>query len=163
MALNARRIIIIAFILTTVVFNVITVYTAGVYFRAYAGVRNFNVSIQEFKANIFNASYASTETILTIRNPSQCMFEALYIVERLELEGQFISVDGMYMWTKPLQIPPQSNITVTLEQNIHYDRIQYVRSRLEEYWLMEIRMLLNGPLVGTFMYNSLFTTKITNI
>jgi len=28
---------------------------------------------------------------------------------------------------------------------------------------MEIRMLLNGLLVGNFMYDSWFTTKITNI
>jgi len=163
MPLNARRIIILAFLLTTIAFSTMAAYTTHLYFRAYTCVRNLNVDIQKFNVNIFNVSYASTETILTIQNPSECTFKVLYIVERLELEGQFISVDGRYMWTNPMKIPPQSNVTVTLELNIHHDRIQYVKTRLKDYWLMEIRMLLNGLLVGDFMYDSWFTTKITNI
>lgn len=163
MPLYARRIIIATFLLTTLTFTAIAAYTTHLYFRAYVGVKNLNVAIQEFKVNIINISYAFTETILTIQNPSECAFEALYIVERLELDDQFISIDGRYMYAKPMKIPQQSNVTVTLELNIHYNRIQYVESRLKDYWLMEIRMLLNGPLVGTFMYDSWIRTKITNI
>lgn len=163
MPLNVRRIIILAFLLTSIAFSAITAYTTHLYFQAYTCVRNLNVGIQEFNVDISNISHASTETILTIQNPSECTFKVLYVVERLELEGQFISIDGTYMWTKPLEIPPQSNATVTLELNIHHDRIQYVKTRIKDYWLMEIRMLLNGLLVGNFMYDSWFTTKITNI
>jgi len=161
--LNVRRIVSFAFLLITIAFSAIAVQTTHLYFQAYTCVRNPNVVIQEFNVDISNISHASTETILTVQNPSECTFKVLYIVERLELEGQFISIDGVYMWTKPLEIPPQSNATVTLELNIDHDRIPHVRTRMEGYWLMEIRMLLNGLLVGNFMYDSWFTTKITNI
>jgi len=163
MPLNVRRIIILAFLITSIAFSAMTAYTTHLYFQAYTCVRHLNVDIQEFNVDISNISHASTETILTIQNPSECTFKVLYVVERLELEGQFISIDGIYMWTKPLEIPPQSNTTVTLELKIQHDRIQYVKTRISDYWLMEIRMLLNGLLVGNFMYDSWFTTKITNI
>jgi len=161
--LNIRRIVSFAFLLITIAFSVTTVQTTRLYFQAYTCVRNLNVDIQEFNVDISNISHAFTETILVVQNPSECMFKVLYVVERLELEGQFISVDGIYMWAKPLEIPPQSNATVTLELNIDHDQIQYVRTRMEDYWFMEIRMLINGLLVGNFMYDSWFTTKITNL
>lgn len=163
MPLNIKRIVSFAFLLITVAFSAVTIQTTHLYFQAYTCVRNFNVVIQEFTVDISNISHASTETIITIQNPSECTFKVLYIVERLELEGQFIEINGIYMWLNPLEIPSQSNATVTLELNIDHDQIQYVRARMENYWLMEIRMLLNGPLVGNFMHDSWFTTKITNI
>ena len=163
MPLNIKRIVSFAFLLITIAFSVTTVQTTHLYFQAYTCVRNLNVDIQEFNVDISNISHASTETILTVQNPSECTFKVLYIEERLELEDQFISIDGIYMWAKPLEIPPQSNATVTLKLNIDHDQIQYVRTRMENYWFMEIRMLLNGLLVGNFMYDSWFTTKITNI
>ena len=163
MPMDARRIIIATFLLTSIAFTTMAAYTAHLYFRAYVSVRNLNVDIQKFNVDIINISYASIETILTIQNPSECAFEALYIVERLELNGQFISVDGRYMWAEPMKIPPQSNVTVTLELSIPHDRVQYVEYRLKDWWLMEILMLLNGPLVGTFMYDWWFETKITSI
>jgi len=156
---NLRRITVTTFVIITLVFVIWNAYTSYTYFTVYAALKNFSVTIRKFDLEILNASIR-TGTVIGFENPSQYTFDALSIVERLSLQGEFLLIEGLYRYSEPLRIDPMSDINVTIHAEItDKEKIEWIKKWQDEDWLAEIRTLVNGPLVGKFLHDQWVVTK----
>jgi hypothetical protein len=158
---NLRKIIAVTFVAVTVIFAILNTYTSYTYFTVYKALKNFSITIQEFNLEFLDSS-ARTVTIVNVHNPSECKFEAMWIVERLTLQGEFILIESLYMYEKHLQVHPMSSVNVTIQAEINNDeKTEWIKEWHDEEWLIEIRVLMNGPLVGDFLYDEWIPVNVT--
>jgi len=150
------------FLLTSFFLTLFTVYSANVYIRVYESIRNFDVSTPELKVMVSNASYASTETTMTLFNPSRSKIGLVQVIEGIHLNNEFITIGSLYMLPgRPVEIHPMSNITITIKADIPPYRIHYVTSQTEKTWFIDVRVSLSGEIVGTFPWRgSWFITDV---
>lgn len=135
------------FLLTSSFLAFFAFYSADVYIRVYASIRDFDVPTPEFEVIILNNSYASTETTITLQNPSKSKFELVSIEEGIYLDGEFITI-GRFSGRQ--EIHPMSEITTMIKTDIPHYRIHYVTEKTERTWLVTVRITLNAEIVGTF-------------
>lgn len=151
----------VIFLSTSFFLTLFTVYSANVYIRVYESIRNFDVSTPELKVIVSNASYASTETTMTLFNPSRSKFKLEQVTEGIHLNNEFITIGSLYMSGRPVEIHPMSNITIIIKADIPPYRIHYVTSQTEKTWFIDVRVSLSGEIVGTFPWRgSWFITDV---
>ena len=141
------------FLLTSFFLTLFTFYSANVYIRIYETIRNFDASTPELKVMVSNASYASTETTMTLLNPSRSKLELIQVTEGIHLNGEFITTGSLYnIPSKSVEIHPMSEITITIKADIPRYRILYVTSRKERTWIINVRIVLSTEIVETFSW-----------
>jgi len=131
-------------------------YTAYYYFEVYKGTHFLDVRVEKFNFRILNSTYATTQTKILLLNPSKLTFDVIYVEERLTYYdwgqyGQYITGKS-YWFDKPRTLQPTSNLTVTVEEVVPRSKIE-----VSKPVYAELRIYLNGPLVGEFLLNSLET------
>lgn len=155
MTIDARKTVVMAFIIATIVSTTIVAYTARAYIGLYEATRSFNVTVQKFTVDVFNDTYALIETVLIMQNPSEYTFEVIYVQERLRLnvtgEWQHILVDGAYFWQNPKLMPPFSNVTTTFKTSVPESRIWHITEQTERTWLVWISVYMKGPFVNEML------------
>lgn len=142
----------VIFLSTSFFLTLFTFYSANVYIRVYETIRNFDTSTPELKVTVSNASYASTETTMTLLNPSRSKLELVQVIEGIHLNGDFIAIGNLDMPDKSAEIHPMSEITITIKANIPSYRIRYVTSKIEGTWIINVRIVLSTEIVGTFSW-----------
>lgn len=158
---NLRTIIIATFITTTAIFAILNAYTSYTYFTVYKAIRDLNISVQKFNVEFLDAN-VSISTTVSFDNPSGYTFEARGVEKRLSLQEQFILIKGLYMFAKPLQIHPMSNINVTIQAEITDEKkTEWIKKWYDENWLAEIKVWVNGPLVNEFLHDQWTLIKVT--
>ena len=163
MRYNIRRIITVTFLLISLIFVIILGYTTYLYFRVYATIRNFNVTIPTLTVNVGENSYVKIETPITLYNPSEMSLELIQILESLWLEGNYVS-RGSLSWQNPIEIRPRSTVNVTITAEVPSNKIQYVITQLDEDWIVYTRIFLKVPLVGVFSWqNTWLIQDITRV
>ena len=147
MPLRRPAILKAAFLVTSFLLALFTFYSTDVYFRVYGSIRNFDVPTPKFNVIIWNNSYASTETTITLLNPSESEFQLVSIIEGIYLDGEFITIGHL---SDKREIHPMSETTMMIKTDIPHYRIRYVTEKPERTWLVSIRITLNAEIVGTF-------------
>lgn len=158
---NLRTIIIVTFVTTTAIFAILNAYTSYTYFTVYKAVRDLNISVRKFNVEFLDAN-VSISTTISFDNPSGYTFEARGVEKRLSLQGQFILIEGVYLFAKPLQIHPMSSLNVTIQAEItNEEKTEWIKKWYDEDWLAEIKVWVNGPLVNEFLHDQWILIKVT--
>lgn len=142
-----RKIIMASFILTTVVLTCTLSYSSYLYYGIYSATRGIDFKIQNFDVKILNTSYVMMETELLVENPSEYVFQALTISQRLWLNGRYI-VTMHVNFIKPADIRPMSDTTFMSQQKVPSHLTQYVVEQTERNWIAEIIAMIECPMVG---------------
>lgn len=150
MQLRRFTILKVIFLSTSFFLTLFTFYSTNVYIRVYESIRNFDVSTPELKVMVSNASYATTETTMTLWNPSRSKIELVQVTEGIHLNNEFMTIGRLSMSGRPVEIHPMSNITIIIKADIPPYRIHYVTSQIERTWFIDVRISLSGEIVGTF-------------
>lgn len=158
MRLNKRKIVTLSFLLLSIVFAGIVVYTTHVYFMVYVGVKDLHATVPYLTVRIINSSYILVETPISIQNPSECIFQllmttqGLYLEKPWKIEQILISSKG---WEN-LTIPPKSTVNVTIQAEVPFTKIQDVMTYPESKWVANVRIHFQGPLVGVFSWQNVW-------
>lgn len=152
MQLRRLTIFKVIFLSTTFLLTLFTFYSANVYIRIYETIRNFGASTPELEVIASNFSNASMETTMTLLNPSRSELELIQVREGIYLDGEFLTIGSLYMSYDPVEILPESEITVTVEADIPSNKILYVISKTERTWFINVRIVLSTEIVGTFSW-----------
>ena len=132
---NARKIVWIAFVITTVASGGILSYTLHVYFGVYRAVRLINISVVGF---LFYPSNESpwTETNITIENPSEYSFTVDLLQQKLYLNS--LDTEGYIFTTylsNPIILGPFSNFNATFKIIVPDYKISVVASAASRNWM----------------------------
>lgn len=152
MQLRRLTIFKVIFLSTTFLLTLFTFYSTNVYIRIYETIRNFGASTPELEVIASNFSNASMETTMTLLNPSRSELELIQVREGIYLDGEFLTIGSLYMSYDPVEILPESEITVTVEADIPSNKILYVISKTERTWFINVRIVLSTEIVGTFSW-----------
>lgn len=145
MSLNARKIVWIVFLISTIISSFMILYTYNVYFGVYRAIRLVNVSVKGFRLS-FSDDAAWTETNLTIENPTKYTF----IVEFFEQELYLNSLDSKgYIFTayqpKTAILNPFSNFNITFKIIIPEHKIHMIISANKRTWLAVFFITIEKP------------------
>jgi hypothetical protein len=141
----------IIFLSTSLFLALFTFYSANVYIMVYETIRHINIPTPELKVIVSNASYAATETKITLQNPSKTRLELIQVMEGIRLNSEFLTSGSLSMQGKPVEIQPMSDVNITIKAEIPHFRIERVTgTQVERMWVIDVRITLSAEIVGIF-------------
>ena len=134
------------------------VYSFTAYLGIFKAVRTLEMSISDFDFRVLNSTKAITETVVFMNNSSPHEFYAIYLTERVFVNGMFVGTThlGTIGRSASIYVPPNSskNATMTLELDLLFLLPHLVEMLLEpssqKEWTLLIDAQMEGPLVGKF-------------
>jgi len=121
------------------------------YFGVYVAVRSFNVKVEKFSVTVFNRTYALTETLLAIQNPSRYTFEVIFIMQKLFFNEALFGMETFDLKGDPMWMRPQSNATTTIQIYAGSLKVSELTESEEKDWSTLIHVGVVIPLVGRSM------------
>lgn len=149
--MTVRRIIVAIYALTTIVAVILTGFFMNEYFGIYTAVRMFDVSVEEFSVVVLNETYALTETLLVVQNPSDYAFEVIYVMQKLLLDGAFFGIRSIDMMADPVWMGSGSEVTIPVQIDVGATGVSRLAESKEKEWDTLIHVGLMVPLVGRSM------------
>lgn len=160
MVWSFRRIGIVVFIIITLALTVSTTYSWNEYNGVYRTVRNFAITVKNINFQVLNFTYASMEIVMPMQNPSDYSIKAFYITAIVALNGQYILTYGVDMWGTPANVPPSSNVTLTIKPNVtDPNKIQFITAQSPKRWTISLITWVEAPLVGRLQLT--FRSRLT--
>jgi len=147
-----------SFTIATILLMLGTIQAWITYMEVYTAVRALDFSTTELTIRIFSETDLEISNTLTLKNPSQKVFNALGVEQSIFLNGQSMVYKRPEepSRAKPVSVLPNSSMTVEIRINATVSpevTEALLDSQRTNKWFYRIYMFLEGPLIGQFSLN----------